>query len=186
MEMEIEMEALRAYVGWPRMTPLMASLIRYLHRHEDPVTGRPLFKPQITRGPKPTAATATIAVPAEGSVPVPGGGAVAGPVVGVPVLHTSRVAARRSRESLAEEARQRAAEEAKLPTEGAFSRGLSASLVESLRAYPPFPPDAALPPSISKHTTPPEPTPPFPNLAGSARLRELFGQLDQVSAIECH
>jgi len=132
------------------MTPLIASLIRYLHRHEDPVTGRPLFKPQITRGPKPTAATATIAVPAEGSVPVPGGGAVAGPVVGVPVLHTSRVAARRSRESLAEEARQRAAEEAKLPTEGAFSRGLSASLVESLRAYPsPFPPTLPSPPSPS-------------------------------------
>ena len=131
------------------MTPLIASLIRYLHRHEDPVTGRPLFKPQITRGPKPTAATATVTVPAEGRsaegrLPAPCGGAggpavpaTACPVVGVPVLHTSRVAARRSRESLAEEARQRAAEEAKLPTEGAFSRGLSASLVESLRAYTP-------------------------------------------------
>ena len=145
-------------VGWPRMTPLIASLIRYLHRHEDPVTGRPLFKPQITRGPKPTAATATVAVPADGSVPVsvpvPGGGAVAGPVVGVPVLHTSRVAARRSRESLAEEARQRAAEEAKLPTEGAFSRGLSASLVESLRAYP-SPSPRRCPPPASPSIRPP-------------------------------
>ena len=155
------------------MTPLIASLIRYLHRHEDPVTGRPLFKPQITRGPKPTAATATVTVPAEGRsaegrLPAPGGGAggpavpaTAGPVVGVPVLHTSRVAARRSRESLAEEARQRAAEEAKLPTEGAFSRGLSASLVESLRAYTPPP----MMPSLSEHAlemmlrddAPPEP-----------------------------
>ena len=33
---EVEMEALRDY----------------LHRHEDPATGRPLFKPLITRGPK--------------------------------------------------------------------------------------------------------------------------------------
>ena len=174
----------------PPHAPLLAlsrpqALREYLARHEDPLTGRPLFHPHITRGPK-LSATAASAAPANGSEALreaprvdgddgaadesaddanQGGSSTARPgrggaSSGAPSFHTARVTARRSKVSLArggdstafdgipltshdpshwrqaslrEEARQREEAEAKLPSKGAFSSALSASLVASMR-----------------------------------------------------
>ena len=161
---EVEMEALRDYLA----------------SHEDPQTGRPLFQPHITRGPRPTSSTSgsvagtsaadewekasqASSMPgsaqqgADGSQQGGGGGGdggggalgrigECGGVVGLRAhqrgdsrlitgecLHTARVKQRRSREALQSEKERQENLQANMPTQGAFTRGLTTELVQTMR-----------------------------------------------------
>jgi hypothetical protein len=137
----------RLCYGWQQKEAELEALREYLHRHEDPVTGRPLYRPKITRGPRSAGIE-------QGEVGGSGGGATGsgqpdegstGPVglqahlSGDPRLitgeafHSARVGARRSRVLLQEENRQKSLAEARLPSRGAFTSGQSATLVRQMR-----------------------------------------------------
>ena len=130
----------------------MEALRDYLANHEDPDSGRPLFKPMITRGPKAPTAADGAAANGGGGGGGGGGGDGGGDEGGVPAderqtnglqahitgdsrlvtgeaLHTQRVKSRRSREALRQEANNALREK----QNGAYARGASGEMVREMR-----------------------------------------------------